>query len=79
MADDVYKNYFIPKDTLVIANVWYVLSRGPCETEPPRCYRKFLHDPNVYKDPFTFNPDRFLGPNPPPDPTDIGVFGYGRR
>ncbi|KAF7360772.1 Cytochrome P450 [Mycena venus] len=62
MADDVYENYFIPQDTLVIANVW-----------------KFLHDPNVYKDPFIFNPDRFLGPNPPPDPTDLGVFGYGRR
>ncbi|KAF7332878.1 Cytochrome P450 [Mycena venus] len=62
MADDVYENYFIPKDTLVIANIW-----------------KFLHDPNVYKDPFIFNPDRFLGPNPPPDPTDVGVFGYGRR
>ncbi|KAJ6548518.1 cytochrome P450 [Mycena capillaripes] len=62
MADDVYRNYFIPKDTLVVANVW-----------------KFLHDPNVYKDPFIFNPDRFLGPSPPPDPTDVGVFGYGRR
>jgi hypothetical protein len=22
MADDVYEKYFIPKDTLVIANVW---------------------------------------------------------
>ncbi|KAF7360792.1 Cytochrome P450 [Mycena venus] len=60
MADGMYNNYFIPKDSLVIANVW-----------------KFLHDPNVYKDPFIFNPDRFLGPNPSPDPTDLGVFGYG--
>ncbi|KAF7360790.1 Cytochrome P450 [Mycena venus] len=48
MADGMYNNYFIPKDTLVIANVW-----------------KFLHDPNVYKDPFIFNPDRFLGPDSP--------------
>ncbi|KAJ7102588.1 cytochrome P450 [Mycena belliarum] len=62
MADDVYEGYFIPKDTLVLANVW-----------------KFLHDPNVYTDPFTFNPDRFLGPNPPPRPEEVGVFGYGRR
>ncbi|KAJ7174153.1 cytochrome P450 [Mycena crocata] len=62
MADDVYEGYFIPKGTLVIANVW-----------------KFLHDPAVYSDPFVFNPDRFLGPNPAPDPTDVGVFGYGRR
>ncbi|KAJ7133346.1 cytochrome P450 [Mycena epipterygia] len=62
MADDVYEGYLIPKDSLVIANVW-----------------KFLHDPKVYTDPFVFNPDRFMGPNPAPHPTDIGVFGYGRR
>ncbi|KAF8143310.1 cytochrome P450 [Mycena galopus ATCC 62051] len=61
MADDVYESYFIPKDTLVIANIW-----------------KFLHDPKVYADPFTFNPDRFMGPNPAPEPKDM-VFGYGRR
>ncbi|KAJ6573817.1 cytochrome P450 [Mycena vulgaris] len=61
MADDVYEGYFIPKDTLVIANIW-----------------KFLHDPTAYTDPFTFNPDRFLGPKPEPDPKDF-VFGYGRR
>ncbi|KAJ7911356.1 cytochrome P450 [Mycena leptocephala] len=62
MADDVYEKYFIPKGTLVIANVW-----------------KFLHDPEVYKDPFVFNPDRFLGPNPAPHPTEVGLFGFGRR
>ncbi|KAJ6540312.1 cytochrome P450 [Mycena capillaripes] len=61
MADDVYESYFIPKDTLVIANIW-----------------KFLHDPKVYTDPTAFNPDRFIGPNPEPDPKDM-VFGYGRR
>ncbi|KAJ6530989.1 cytochrome P450 [Mycena vulgaris] len=62
MADDVYEGYFIPKDALVIANVW-----------------KFLHDPEVYADPFMFNPDRFMGPKPEPHPTDVGLFGYGRR
>ncbi|KAJ7726441.1 cytochrome P450 [Mycena maculata] len=62
MADDVYEGYFIPKDTLVIANVW-----------------KFLHDPEVYANPFVFNPDRFLGTNPEPHPIDVGLFGYGRR
>ncbi|KIY44122.1 cytochrome P450 [Fistulina hepatica ATCC 64428] len=40
---------------------------------------KFLHDPVVYHDPLTFNPDRFLGPSPAPDPRETGVFGYGRR
>lgn len=36
------------------------------------------HDPEVYHDPFTFKPERFLGPNPEPDPTQL-VFGFGRR
>ncbi|KAJ7127635.1 cytochrome P450 [Mycena epipterygia] len=62
MADDVYEGYLIPKDSLVLANVW-----------------KFLHDPKVYTDPFVFNPDRFMGTNPAPHPTDMGIFGYGRR
>ncbi|KAF5356610.1 hypothetical protein D9758_008240 [Tetrapyrgos nigripes] len=40
---------------------------------------KFMHSPKEYKDPYTFNPERFLGPNPEPDPFDRGLFGYGRR
>ncbi|KAJ7500763.1 hypothetical protein B0H11DRAFT_1994355 [Mycena galericulata] len=40
---------------------------------------KFLHDRMVYRDPFVFNPDRFLGPNPEPQPADMGLFGYSRR
>lgn len=37
-----------------------------------------LHDPVVYHDPSTFNPSRFLGHTPEPDPHSI-VFGFGRR
>ena len=36
------------------------------------------HDPCIYPDPFTFNPERFLGPNPEPDPHNI-AFGFGLR
>lgn len=36
-----------------------------------------LHDERVYKDPFSFKPERFLGPTPEPDP-DV-LFGFGRR
>jgi hypothetical protein len=39
--------------------------------------RWFFHDPAVYKEPNTFNPDRFLGPNPERDVSS--VFGFGRR
>jgi cytochrome P450 len=38
----------------------------------------FLHDPKVYKDPQTFDPERFLEPRSEPDPS-AHVFGYGRR
>ncbi|KAF7762119.1 hypothetical protein Agabi119p4_8712 [Agaricus bisporus var. burnettii] len=49
--DDIHDGYFIPKGSLVIANIW-----------------RMLHDPNVYSDPMSFNPRRFLGPNAEPDP-----------
>ncbi|KDQ64909.1 hypothetical protein JAAARDRAFT_28565 [Jaapia argillacea MUCL 33604] len=38
----------------------------------------FLHNPDTYTNPMEFNPDRFLGENPPPDPREY-VFGFGRR
>ncbi|RAK95668.1 cytochrome P450 [Aspergillus ibericus CBS 121593] len=38
----------------------------------------FFHNPTTYPAPSTFNPDRFLGPNPQPDPR-IYAFGFGRR
>lgn len=40
--------------------------------------RWFTHDPKVYHNPDTFKPERFLGPNPEPDPTQF-VYGFGRR
>lgn len=40
--------------------------------------RWFTHDPSVYHNPEAFDPSRFLGPNPPPDPMEF-VFGFGRR
>ncbi|KAJ6630953.1 cytochrome P450 [Mycena sp. CBHHK59/15] len=37
-----------------------------------------MHDETVYPDPFTFDPTRFQGGNPQPDPREY-VFGFGRR
>ncbi|KAG9089738.1 hypothetical protein FS749_001098 [Ceratobasidium sp. UAMH 11750] len=56
--DDMYKGYLIPKNAIVIGNIWAM-----------------SHDPEVYEDPETFEPDRFLDPNVPTPPT----FRFGRR
>ncbi|KAJ7046673.1 cytochrome P450 [Mycena alexandri] len=37
-----------------------------------------MHDDAVYPDPFSFDPTRFLGAEPQPDPRDC-AFGFGRR
>jgi cytochrome P450 len=36
-----------------------------------------MHDEKIYADPMTFQPARFLGSNPEPDPMDV-AFGFGR-
>ncbi|KAJ7596054.1 cytochrome P450 [Mycena floridula] len=59
--DDIHDGMFIPKDSIILVNIWYM-----------------THDPNVYKDPSRFNPDRFLGESPEQDPRDF-IFGFGRR
>jgi hypothetical protein len=40
--------------------------------------RAITHDSKVYPEPDTFNPERFLGADPAPDPRTY-VFGVGRR
>ncbi|KAK0185225.1 cytochrome P450 [Armillaria mellea] len=62
--DVIQSGYFIPKGSLILANIW-----------------KMLHDPTVYREPFKFNPDRFIRTDtkePEPDPYKV-VFGFGRR
>ncbi|KAJ8096416.1 hypothetical protein PM082_011579 [Marasmius tenuissimus] len=39
---------------------------------------KMLRDPDVYRDPETFNPERFLGEYPEQNPREP-LFGFGRR
>lgn len=37
-----------------------------------------MHNPELYKNPFEFRPERFLGAEPETDPRRY-VFGFGRR
>jgi cytochrome P450 len=85
--DDVYGGYFIPKGTTVLPNTWCVGQEGKkgiwgllsCSLA---CIRAILHDPEVYGDPETFKPERFLtddGKKVLEDPLLMYAFGYGRR
>lgn len=52
-----------------------------CDQSVDSCHRALTHDPEVYRDPMTFKPERFLeidGREPEMDPHTI-VFGFGRR
>ncbi|CEJ61367.1 hypothetical protein PMG11_09902 [Penicillium brasilianum] len=62
--DDVWGDYFIPKGSIIMPNIWAM-----------------MHDPKIFSDPMTFNPERFLGKEghiPEMDPHSI-AFGFGRR
>lgn len=37
-----------------------------------------MHDPDIYPDPFVFDPNRHIGENPQPNPLKF-AFGFGRR
>lgn len=52
---------------------------GLCLSVPNEwLYRQISRDPNLYRDPLAFNPERFLGDHPERNPRDV-VFGFGRR
>lgn len=57
--------------------VWTRLTLSSSCLLPGVC-RAMAHDEIRYKDPMSFNPERFLGPKPEEDPAQL-IFGFGRR
>ncbi|KAK1216680.1 hypothetical protein PQX77_020693 [Marasmius sp. AFHP31] len=68
--EDVYRGYRIPAGSVVLANIWYIISA-------------MLHDESVYPEPFSFKPERFLTPdgklNPNVQDPTCAFFGFGKR
>jgi cytochrome P450 len=77
-ADDLYMGYNIPKGSLILTNIWYQICSVATYRAHSETRRFMLHDHRRYKDPHRFDPTRFLGPSPEPDPRSY-VFGFGRR
>jgi len=64
LEDDTYNGYFIPKGSLVLANIWEMCS-------DPSNY----HDPSVFEPDRFLTLD---GAEPEYDPRNL-IFGFGRR
>ncbi|KAK7037756.1 cytochrome p450 [Paramarasmius palmivorus] len=80
--DDYYKDYFIPKGSMVFANIWSVLHGVIDSSNLVSMFsdRSMTHDERVYADPYQFNPERYFNANGElnKDSTVLG-FGFGRR
>ena len=90
--DDVYEGFWIPKGTNVHANQWLVTHFAALfccliqiELKTPRAIHR---DPELYPDPDSFNPARWLEPAYPtyceplstyPNLQNISAFSFGRR
>ncbi|KAG5649957.1 hypothetical protein H0H81_001313 [Sphagnurus paluster] len=61
--DDYYNDMLIPKDSIVLVNLWWLIA----------------HDPKIYPDPHRFDPGRFYNTEKPQLDPQSFVFGFGRR
>jgi hypothetical protein len=79
--DTVYDDYFIPKGSMLLANIKYEkLSPWVRFSSHPFSPRSILRDERVWEDPAEFRPERFLQglKDGQVDPKSL-IFGFGRR
>ena len=79
--DDIHNGWFLPKGSIVIANIWSLIRLHYSLSPFLIFYRKMTHDPRVYTNPMVFDPERFIakaGKEPEMHPSNL-VFGFGRR
>ncbi|KAG1753727.1 cytochrome P450 [Suillus paluster] len=79
--DDIHNGYYIPKGSMILANIWSVHSHFGIRYLTEFDDRFMLNDPRTYVNPSQFNPERFLaqdGEGLETDPRTI-CFGFGRR
>ena len=79
MEDDIYQGYLIPKGSGLINQDHVTCSLMILiGTTIVTNIWAMTHDQHVYPDPMRFDPHRFSGQCPCPDPRAF-VFGFGRR
>ena len=82
--EDIYRGFYIPSGSIIIANIWSIThDKASLVFLPFAFHLELIYvAQSVYPDPYTFNPDRFIKDGllntDVKDPSDF-VFGFGRR